>query len=287
LLASLRAYELSGDARGVVSTMAGLGAAIADTDPPVAAGWLAGGIDKAVSIGYWHGEAYCVVATICLLVTTGQLLDAVRLDAAMTPHLPTLRASMPPDEYTGYRKLADSARRGLSPAVFDAAAAELTGNWTAVRDRTAAITRSLAAANEPGLPKPRIRGPRSNPELTERELEVLTAIASGLSNPKIASAMHLSAKTVMHHSMNVYRKLGVRGRAEAVALAYRTGLLQGTSNSLLIGQSPDVARPSACEGHHVRGSARRKEGKALDGLVGSHVLGVAADVDARAGDAEG
>jgi DNA-binding CsgD family transcriptional regulator len=30
----------------------------------------------------------------------------------------------------------------------------------------------------------------------------------------------------MHHSTNVYRKLGVRGRAEAVALAYRTGLLQ-------------------------------------------------------------
>ena len=29
----------------------------------------------------------------------------------------------------------------------------------------------------------------------------------------------------MHHSMNVYRKLGVRGRAEAVALAYRAGLL--------------------------------------------------------------
>jgi DNA-binding CsgD family transcriptional regulator len=30
----------------------------------------------------------------------------------------------------------------------------------------------------------------------------------------------------MHHSTNVYRKLGVRGRAEAVALAYRTGLLK-------------------------------------------------------------
>jgi DNA-binding CsgD family transcriptional regulator len=34
----------------------------------------------------------------------------------------------------------------------------------------------------------------------------------------------------MHHSTNVYRKLGVRGRAEAVALAYRTGLLQGTDH---------------------------------------------------------
>ncbi len=36
---------------------------------------------------------------------------------------------------------------------------------------------------------------------------------------------YLSPKTVMHHSTTVHRKLGVRGRAEAVALAYRTGLL--------------------------------------------------------------
>jgi DNA-binding NarL/FixJ family response regulator len=68
--------------------------------------------------------------------------------------------------------------------------------------------------------------PRSNPELTDRELEVLAAIASGQTNPQIAAALYLSPNTVMHHSTNVYRKLGVRGRAEAVALAYRTGLLK-------------------------------------------------------------
>jgi DNA-binding CsgD family transcriptional regulator len=42
----------------------------------------------------------------------------------------------------------------------------------------------------------------------------------------IAPGRGLDPKTVMHHSTNVYRKLGVRGRAGAVALAYRTGLLQ-------------------------------------------------------------
>ena len=41
-----------------------------------------------------------------------------------------------------------------------------------------------------------------------------------------AGALQLSPKTVMHHSTNVYRQLGVPGPAEAVALAYRTGLLQ-------------------------------------------------------------
>jgi two-component system response regulator DesR len=59
---------------------------------------------------------------------------------------------------------------------------------------------------------------------------VLAAIAAGQTNPQIAAAFHLSPKTVMHHSTSVYRKLGVRGRAEAVALAYRTGLLADTSS---------------------------------------------------------
>ncbi len=67
-------------------------------------------------------------------------------------------------------------------------------------------------------------GPR--PELTARELEILAAIASGRTNAQIAKDLFLSAKTVMHHSTSIYRKLAVGGRAEAVALAYRTGLLR-------------------------------------------------------------
>jgi predicted ATPase/DNA-binding CsgD family transcriptional regulator len=62
--------------------------------------------------------------------------------------------------------------------------------------------------------------------LTARELEILAAIASGRTNAQIASDFFLSTNTVMHHSVSIYRKLDVRGRAEAVALAYRTGLLQ-------------------------------------------------------------
>ena len=95
-----------------------------------------------------------------------------------------------------------------------------------MRTRAAAIAHDLATPGEQPGPTARRRGPRSNPELTEREHEVLAAIASGQTNPEIATALHLSPKTVMHHSTNVYRKLGVRGRAEAVALAYRTGLLR-------------------------------------------------------------
>ena len=49
---------------------------------------------------------------------------------------------------------------------------------------------------------------------------------------EIALRLGLTPKTVMHHSSSIYRKLGVRGRAEAVAHAYHTGML---SNRLTAG----------------------------------------------------
>jgi DNA-binding NarL/FixJ family response regulator len=56
---------------------------------------------------------------------------------------------------------------------------------------------------------------------------VLAAIATGRTNKEIAEALGLRPKTVMHHCAAVYRKLGVRTRAEATAVALRTGLLDG------------------------------------------------------------
>jgi predicted ATPase/DNA-binding CsgD family transcriptional regulator len=242
LLANLGAHEAAGDLRGVVSTMASLGAASIRTDVPGAARWLTDGIDTAVRIGYWHGEAYCVVATIVLLVAESRFGEAARLDDAMQPYLPRVRASLPPAHYDQYRKLAGRARSALLPGAAGLTAIP-AGDWATIRNEAHAVTAALAAAQPPGGPpagtadeepggtgapagrKARRRGPASNPDLTDRELEVLAAIAGGQTNAQIATALYLSPKTVMHHSTNVYRKLGVRGRAEAVALAYRTGLL--------------------------------------------------------------
>jgi DNA-binding NarL/FixJ family response regulator len=60
--------------------------------------------------------------------------------------------------------------------------------------------------------------------LTRREREVLTLIATGLSNPEIAAQLSVSLNTVERHTVNIYRKLRLRGRAEAVAYAMRAGL---------------------------------------------------------------
>jgi DNA-binding NarL/FixJ family response regulator len=60
--------------------------------------------------------------------------------------------------------------------------------------------------------------------LTEREREVLGLIATGATNTEIGRRLFLSPHTVKEHTSSLYRKLGVRNRAEAVQRAQRLGL---------------------------------------------------------------
>jgi DNA-binding NarL/FixJ family response regulator len=61
--------------------------------------------------------------------------------------------------------------------------------------------------------------------LSDREREILDLIASGATNREIAARVHLSPHTIKEHTSALYRKLGVRNRAEAVQRAQRLGLL--------------------------------------------------------------
>lgn len=61
--------------------------------------------------------------------------------------------------------------------------------------------------------------------LSRRELDVLQALALGLSNPETAVRLNLSRHTVKQHTSAVYRKLGVRNRAAAASLAQELGLV--------------------------------------------------------------
>jgi DNA-binding NarL/FixJ family response regulator len=67
--------------------------------------------------------------------------------------------------------------------------------------------------------------PRAQEQLTEREREVLALVATGATNREIADELHLSHHTVKDYTRNVFRKLEVRNRAEAVQRAQRLGLL--------------------------------------------------------------
>jgi DNA-binding NarL/FixJ family response regulator len=63
------------------------------------------------------------------------------------------------------------------------------------------------------------RGPAEADGLSERELEVLLMVARGMSNQQIATSLHLSEATVKRHLANIYPRIGVSSRGEAVRKA--------------------------------------------------------------------
>jgi DNA-binding NarL/FixJ family response regulator len=62
------------------------------------------------------------------------------------------------------------------------------------------------------------------PEMTEREMEILNLLAAGLTNPAIAERLFLSPKTVRNQVSEIYQKLEVTGREEAIVKAREAGL---------------------------------------------------------------
>ena len=66
--------------------------------------------------------------------------------------------------------------------------------------------------------------PAAFPELTDREREILDLVARGRSNAEITAELVLSPKTVRNHVSNVFAKLQVRDRAEAIVRAREAGM---------------------------------------------------------------
>jgi DNA-binding NarL/FixJ family response regulator len=109
--------------------------------------------------------------------------------------------------------LKDTTPAQLADAVRTVAA----GNAVlAPRDLTRLLDRTFAAPSDP---------PPSYLALTEKEREIFTAVARGLSNSEVAAAVHLSESTVKTHVGAILRKLGLRDRVQIVVFAHEHGLL--------------------------------------------------------------
>jgi DNA-binding NarL/FixJ family response regulator len=76
------------------------------------------------------------------------------------------------------------------------------------------------------LPRAAVTPPQAFPELTDREREILTLLAQGHNNADIAQRLVLSPKTVRNHLSNVFNKLQVADRAQAIIRAREAGLGQ-------------------------------------------------------------
>ena len=81
--------------------------------------------------------------------------------------------------------------------------------------------------------------PKAVAALTSREMDVYRLITQGLSNAEIGRELFISDTTVKTHVTRLLQKLGLRDRAQAIVLAYQTGLFEGTDPRRLAGGSED------------------------------------------------
>ena len=153
-------------------------------------------------------------------------IEATRLIAGELPRPPRvlILTTFDLDEY-----VYEALRAGASGFLLkDAGAQELLQAVRVVASGDAllapAITRRLIedfARRPPASPQPAALA-----DLTPRELEVLHLIARGLSNADIARELVVSDATIKTHVARIFSKLDLHDRAQAVVLAYETGLVQ-------------------------------------------------------------
>jgi DNA-binding NarL/FixJ family response regulator len=126
----------------------------------------------------------------------------------------------------------DAARTGsCSSARRRSRSSTASGRCTPVTRLVApAVTRRLLAAHArrrvPDAERRKLAA-----QLTDREADVLRALAEGLSNAEIATTMWIAPETVKTHIKSVLAKLQVRDRTQAVVWAYRTGFVDQPADS--------------------------------------------------------
>jgi DNA-binding CsgD family transcriptional regulator len=149
-----------------------------------------------------------------------ELLDALAERGELTPTIVAARTSLTVDEAS--KMLEGLARKGhLESQVKNGIMAYALRE----RDRCElSITPSETELESDGA-APRLGAQQLDDPLSERELEVLTLLASGRTNAEIARDLFVAMGTVKSHTGNIYRKLDARNRAEALGRARELKLL--------------------------------------------------------------
>jgi len=130
--------------------------------------------------------------------------------------------------YSDDRSVIDALRAGARGYLTkDAGGAEIREALQRVLDDQAVIDPAVQHHLIDAIANPSTSQPAQLPDgLTPREAEVLSHIADGLSNAEIAARLFISEGTVKTHINHLLAKIGARDRAQAVAYAYRRGLVE-------------------------------------------------------------
>jgi DNA-binding NarL/FixJ family response regulator len=153
-------------------------------------------------------------------------------------NLPAIVVLVPEADFeTALAALQDSSGAGVlptwaSPGEIRAAVEAAAAGLIVVHPEVAEHFRlPLGAGEEPAAeaaalePSARSPGSSSGLRLSPRETEILNLLAAGLGNKEIAWRLKISDHTVKFHVTSIFNKLGASGRAEAVAIGVRRGLI--------------------------------------------------------------
>jgi len=148
-------------------------------------------------------------------------IDATRRILAADPTVGILVVTMSEDDDSLFAAMRAGAR-GYIPK--DAARAEILSAIRAAALGEAVFGASIARRVADFFAAPRSGAGEPFPDLTERENEILELIAQGRSNGDIAGRLGITPKTVRNHVANVFNKLQVADRAQAIVRAREAGL---------------------------------------------------------------
>ena len=153
-------------------------------------------------------------------------IEATGRIVAACPHIAVLVVTMFEDDYSVFTAMRAGARGYV---LKDADEEEVLRSIRAVGHGEAIFSPAIARrlVDFFAVP-PAAVPPRAFPQLSPREREVLDLIAQGIGNAAIAERLCLSPKTVRNHISNIFSKLQVADRAEAIVRAREAGLGSGT-----------------------------------------------------------
>jgi predicted ATPase/DNA-binding CsgD family transcriptional regulator len=204
--------------------------ALAAGDSAAAANWCAQGLELS---GYDPSSipaGYSLLASAQIAAQVGDLELAASIHGRLLEAQVQLYAALDQGHLAAYQGAIERVRTEFGIDAFDLA--ETTGaglDWVAAITKVKGYLRQVAVGqSQPPLAEVTAVLPPAQP-LTRRQLDVVRLLAGGLTNREIAGRLGTTPKTVMHHTVAIYQRLGVRGRSEAVAWAIRAGVPPETS----------------------------------------------------------
>ncbi len=179
-------------------------------------------------MGNTRDVVYCLAVLGDIALAEGRPAHAASLFGALASHFSAI-VDVLPTAHTDFEQDVAAARTELGATVFRLAWA--VGQTLTLEQAIVHALRNVESEAERALDGFELPQPRHDPRpdlyerLSERELEVLKFIASGLSNDEIAERLFIGVSTVKTHINHMYGKLGVKSRTQAIARATELKLL--------------------------------------------------------------